>query len=167
MTGNGDLTQIINTITQVILFGVPTALVLLLFFWNMSQLVFQSSNAEKMKDARARIFWSLIGMFVLFSLVGILALLQNTLFHTTNQRGTSPSTVQNQNPFGGGEGSAFGSGEGAGFGTPPKSAPQTTTGSGGTGTTGASPSSPSTPTPATPDRGTQNSPFIWSPPTPP
>jgi|CXWL01.1.fsa_nt_gi TRAP-type mannitol/chloroaromatic compound transport system permease small subunit len=96
---NGDLTQIINTMTQVVLFAVPVALVLLMFFWNMSQLIFQSGNAEKMKEARARIFWSIVGMFVLFSLAGILVVLQRTFFEDTNQNvGTIPRP-QEENPL--------------------------------------------------------------------
>lgn len=100
---SGDLTQIINTMTQVVLFAVPVAMVLLLFFWNMSQLIFQSGNAEKIKDARARIFWSIVGMFVLFSLAGLLVLLQNTFFGTSNQnQGAVHTNTTVQNPFGGG-----------------------------------------------------------------
>ncbi len=104
LSGSQDLTQIINTMTEVVLFGVPIALVLLLFFWNMSQLIFQSGNAEKMKEARARIFWSIIGMFVLFSLAGILVLLQRTFFGDTNQNAGTIPTPQEEAPFTGGGG---------------------------------------------------------------
>lgn len=109
---HANLTEIINTMTQVVIFATPIALVLLLFFWNMSQLIFQSGNAEKIKDARARILWSIIGLFVLFSLAGILVILQNTLFGTSNQNNgafnqqsigqTTGGSSNSGNVFGGG-----------------------------------------------------------------
>ncbi len=102
----GNLTDIINTMTNVVLLGAPVALVLLLFFWNMSQLVFQSSNPEKLKDARERIIWSIIGMFVLFSLAGILVVLQNTLFGESNQNNGTIHSPTGQSPFTSGQSSS-------------------------------------------------------------
>lgn len=99
---SGNLTEIINTMTQVVLFAVPSALILLLFFWNMSQLIFQSNNPEKLKDAHSRIIWSLIGLFVVFSLAGILVVLQNTFFGESNQSGgaVEPTGPTAPEPFG-------------------------------------------------------------------
>lgn len=86
----GDL---INIATQVLMFATPVAIILLFFFWNMSQLVMQSNNPEKIKDAHTRIIWSIIGLFVVFSLTGILVVLQRTFFGETNQSGiVAPSS---------------------------------------------------------------------------
>lgn len=82
------LTQIINNMTSVVVVGTPIALVLFVFFWNLAMLTFDSANPEKMKQARARVFWSVVGMFVVFSLAGILTILQMTFFGSagTNQQ---------------------------------------------------------------------------------
>lgn len=82
------LTQLINNMTSVVVVGTPIALVLFVFFWNLAMLTFDSANPEKMKQARARVFWSVVGMFVVFSLAGILTILQLTFFGTagTNQQ---------------------------------------------------------------------------------
>ncbi len=74
------LTDIINNATSVVVFATPVALVLFLFFWNLAMLTFDSGNPEKLKQGRARIFWSIIAMFVVFSLAGIVAVLQVTFF---------------------------------------------------------------------------------------
>ena len=74
------LTQVINNATIVVVFATPTAIVLFAFLWNLAMLIFQSGAAEKVKQARARIFWAIVGMFVVFSLAGIVAILQTTLF---------------------------------------------------------------------------------------
>ena len=62
------LTQVINNATIVVVFATPTAIVLFAFLWNLAMLIFQSGDAEKVKQARARIFWAIVGMFVVFSL---------------------------------------------------------------------------------------------------
>lgn len=91
----GDL---INIATQVVMFATPIALILLFFFWNMSQLVIQGNNPEKIKDAHTRIIWSIIGLFVVFSLTGILVVLQKTFFGETNQTGIeAPRSGGNSN----------------------------------------------------------------------
>lgn len=73
-------------------FATPIALVLFVFFWNLAMLTFDSANPEKLKQARARVFWSVIAMFVVFSLAGILAVLQTTFFGSadTNQSFSPP-----------------------------------------------------------------------------
>ena len=91
------LKTLIESMAETVLFATPVALVLLLFFWNMSQLIFHASNPEKLKQAQARIFWSVIALFVLFSLGGILAVFQNTLFGSSgvNQQFSAPSGSSN------------------------------------------------------------------------
>ena len=85
------LGDIINTGTEVSLLFVPSAMLLLIFVWSMGQVIAASGgDAEKKKAARNRIVWGLIAMFTVFSLAGLVAVLQNTLFN--NVPLTAPST---------------------------------------------------------------------------
>ena len=85
------LTDLINNATSVVVFATPIALVLFVFFWNLAMLMFDSANPEKLKQARARILWSVVGMFVVFSLAGLLAVLQMTFFGETEQAFVTPT----------------------------------------------------------------------------
>jgi len=53
---------------------------LFFFFWGLlDMIVLSRENADKLKEGRARIFWSLIALFVVVSLSGIIHILQTTL----------------------------------------------------------------------------------------
>jgi hypothetical protein len=80
MGGEQTLGDIINTATEVTLLAVPFLLVLLLFVWSMGQLIVNLGDAEKKKQARSRIFWGIIVLFVVFSIPGLLAILWVTFF---------------------------------------------------------------------------------------
>ncbi len=84
----GSIAEIINIATQVVLLAVPTAALLLMFFWNLSQLLFTANDAEKRKQAKMRMIWSIIALFAVFSLGGLVAVLQTTFFPG------EPSTIQ-------------------------------------------------------------------------
>jgi VIT1/CCC1 family predicted Fe2+/Mn2+ transporter len=73
----GDL---ITTATEVIWLAVPFGLLLLLFFWSMAQLVMTTGDAEKRKQAKQRIVWGIIAIFVIFSLGGLIAAINGTFF---------------------------------------------------------------------------------------
>jgi hypothetical protein len=73
------LTDIINTITEVVALAVPAMLVLLIFYWNISNIIFHSGNAEKRKQALPRLIWSVIALVVLFSLGGIINVISASL----------------------------------------------------------------------------------------
>jgi len=74
------LTNFINTATEVVGLAIPFALLLLLFFWSMMQLVMTTGDAEKKKQAKQRIIWGIIAIFVIFSLGGLIAAIQQTFF---------------------------------------------------------------------------------------
>lgn len=76
----GDLTEIIHTLTSIVTLSTLWGLVLLVFFWNLMQLILSSGNAEKRKQAIPRLVWSIIAITVLFSIGGILGVLQQTFF---------------------------------------------------------------------------------------
>lgn len=73
------LTSIINTMTEVVTLAVPTLLVLLVFYWNISQIIFSGDNPEKRKQAIPRLIWSIVALLVIFSLGGIINIISATL----------------------------------------------------------------------------------------
>lgn len=75
-----NLGELINILTQVVVFGTPFAILLTLFFWNLYQLIMTVGDAEKKKQARDRIVFGVLVLFVVFSLAGIVAILQGTFF---------------------------------------------------------------------------------------
>lgn len=48
------------------------------FVWGMVQYFLNPNNAKKREDAREYMVWALIGMFVLFSIAGLVEILRNT-----------------------------------------------------------------------------------------
>ncbi|MFA5876891.1 MAG: hypothetical protein WC880_00840 [Candidatus Paceibacterota bacterium] len=54
-------------------------LALLLFFWGLAMYVFGSSNDEKRKKGVPMMIWSIVALFVMLSIVGIINMLQATL----------------------------------------------------------------------------------------
>jgi multisubunit Na+/H+ antiporter MnhB subunit len=79
-----NLAELINIFTKIIILGTPTFLVLLFFVWNLSQVMFSLGDAEKMKQARSRVIWSVIALFVLLSLGGLVAIINETFFPDTS-----------------------------------------------------------------------------------
>lgn len=71
-----SLTDLIgNTIT-----GLLLALAVAVFFWSIIRfLIARSSGGEALKDAQNRLGWSVIGLFVMFSIWGIVTFLQTGL----------------------------------------------------------------------------------------
>jgi hypothetical protein len=55
-----------------------TALALLFFFWGLAGMILNAGDASKLSNARTRMIWGLVALLVIFSLAGIIALLQNT-----------------------------------------------------------------------------------------
>lgn len=88
------LGSIIDTMTQVVSLAVPTILVLLLFYWNVSQIIFTADNPEKRKQALPRLLWSIVALFVIFSLGGIINLISNTLFGSAGTSSSNNPTIQ-------------------------------------------------------------------------
>jgi hypothetical protein len=80
------LSTIIGTMTGLVMSIVPilASLALLFFFYNLFLLVMNTGDAEKHKQARPRLLWSIIVMLVIFSVWGIVALLSKTFFDSTS-----------------------------------------------------------------------------------
>jgi uncharacterized membrane protein len=75
-----DLTDIIETVTELIGATIPIALALALlaFMWGVFQAFGKTDNVEGRSEARQAIFWSLIAIVVVVSLAGIIAIFTAT-----------------------------------------------------------------------------------------
>jgi len=66
------------------LIGVLAALALVVFFIGLVRYIRDAADAKGHAEGRERIIWSLIALFILFSLWGILALMSITFFGSSN-----------------------------------------------------------------------------------
>ncbi len=78
----GSITDIIVTVTGIVLQVIPvvTGLALLYFFWGLAQIILNAGDSEKSKEAKFRVLWGLIALFVIVSLGGLIAVINNTVF---------------------------------------------------------------------------------------
>ena len=74
------LTDIINTMTGLVALFIPVAFIIFAFAWNLFMLIASTGDAKKMQQAKARLIWSIVAMFVFFSLIGIITVLRLTFF---------------------------------------------------------------------------------------
>ena len=88
------LTDVIHTMTNVVTMGVPYGLLLLIFYWNVYQIIATSNNPEKRKQALPRLLWSIIALAIVFSLAGLINLLVNTVLGSS-----LPSHAPSATPF--------------------------------------------------------------------
>lgn len=75
----GNIIIILLDILSLVTFIVG-ALALIWFFWGIIQYVLKADNEEKQREARSYMIYAVIGMFVMFSIWGLVALLRNTFF---------------------------------------------------------------------------------------
>lgn len=101
----------LETMTNIVILATPFAAALLYFFWNLAVLLFTLDDAEKKKQARARMIFGIIALFVLFTVAGLVAVLQRSIFgSTTGTGGNAPVTQPAANPLQGGSGNSGNSG---------------------------------------------------------
>lgn len=79
-----DIIGLIN-----MLIGVLSALALVVFFIGLVRYVKDSADSHGHTEGRERIIWSLVALFILFSIWGILALMSITFFGTSDLGGSS------------------------------------------------------------------------------
>jgi thiol:disulfide interchange protein len=65
--------QLINLVTPVVI-----ALALLFFFWGLATFILGSSNEEERKKGRNIMIYGILALFIMVSIWGIIAVLQNT-----------------------------------------------------------------------------------------
>lgn len=75
-----QLQEIITNTTDLIKVtaGLVWTIALVVFGWGIVKFIASAGNPEKLKEARSIIWWGIIGMFVLASVVGIIVFLQTT-----------------------------------------------------------------------------------------
>lgn len=77
---------------RVIVFG----LALLFFFWGLAQFILHSGDSKVREDGKNKMFWGVIAMFVLISILGIVAYIGELFGIQTN---VNPNNVI-ENPAG-------------------------------------------------------------------
>ena len=70
-----DLISFIN-----LLVGVLSILALVVFFWGLVKYIYHSDDAHSRVEGRSSIMWGLIALFILFSIFGILQILNVAFF---------------------------------------------------------------------------------------
>ena len=63
-----------------LIIGVLATLALAIFFWGLVKYIYHSDDAGSLKEGRSAIMWGLIALFVLFSIFGILQILDIAFF---------------------------------------------------------------------------------------
>ncbi len=59
---------------------VVAALTMLVFFWGLAKFIFHADNEDKIEEGRKMMFWGVIAIFVMFSVWGLIAFLNNSVF---------------------------------------------------------------------------------------
>lgn len=77
-----DLKGLIQRFVDVIVIMIPVAsgIALLVFFYGLTKYIFNQSNANEKESSKQIIVWGLVGLFVLFSIYGIVNVFKGTLF---------------------------------------------------------------------------------------
>jgi hypothetical protein len=70
----GDLKAIFK-----IVYPLVGGLALLFFIWNMSQVILKAGDAKAKEEARNKMIWGIIAIFIIFSIVGIVNFIGSNL----------------------------------------------------------------------------------------
>lgn len=77
-----DLTELmwlfVDLLNQAIV--VVVALALLFFFWGLANFILYASDDKKREEGKNIMIWGIVALFVMISVWGIVAVLQNTFF---------------------------------------------------------------------------------------
>jgi len=82
------ITKASGLVADIIILLMMVAVVV--FIWGVVRFIAAGGSSEKIKTAKGLIIWGLVGLFVLFSFLGIIKILQNTVFEDE----PSPSPIQ-------------------------------------------------------------------------
>jgi len=69
------LASFINPIAAII-----TGLAFIFFLWGIAKYIFSAGDENKKQEGKSIMLWGIIGLFVMFSIWGILTILFNTFF---------------------------------------------------------------------------------------
>jgi hypothetical protein len=95
LNGASTFASAIQTLIGLInmLVGVLAALAIVVFFIGLVRYVQASADSHGHQEGRERIIWSLVALFVLFSIWGILALMSVAFFGSSDLNGGSINTT--------------------------------------------------------------------------
>lgn len=70
----GNVTDIVGEIGDLVKLATPIVigLALLAFFWGLVKFIFSSGDEDARKDAKHLMIWSVIALFIMISIVGII-----------------------------------------------------------------------------------------------
>ncbi|MCH8050377.1 hypothetical protein IIB51_03200 [Patescibacteria group bacterium] len=75
-----NIDQLISTLTSIITSIIPVvvALAILFFFWGLAKFILHADDETKRAEGKQIMIWGIIALFVIFTIWGIIVLLQNT-----------------------------------------------------------------------------------------
>jgi hypothetical protein len=86
----GNIANIVSSIGDLVDLATPivVGLALLAFFWGLVKFIFSADDEEARKGAKSLMIWSVIALFVMISIVGIISFIGNAF--GVEQGGTLP-----------------------------------------------------------------------------
>lgn len=77
----GNVENIVESIGNLIKLATPivVGLALLAFFWGLVKFIFSAGDEDARKDAKHLMIWSVIALFIMISIVGIINFIGNAL----------------------------------------------------------------------------------------
>jgi hypothetical protein len=77
----GNVENIVESIGNLVSLATPivVGLALLAFFWGLVKFIFSAGDEEARKGAKSLMIWSVIALFVMISIVGIINFIGNAL----------------------------------------------------------------------------------------
>jgi hypothetical protein len=70
----GDVSRVI--LNPII--GLAFAVAFVVFVWGVFQFILSQTSDDKREEGKRKILWGLVGMFIMFSVYGIISLILNT-----------------------------------------------------------------------------------------
>ena len=91
-----NITDIINLLIGIIKQAgiLVVALALLFFFWGLSKFILQAGSEDGRKEGRNIMLWGIIALFIMISVWGIVAVLDNTFFGGSSGNTNIPSSYK-------------------------------------------------------------------------
>ncbi|KKS33385.1 MAG: hypothetical protein UU96_C0026G0012 [Parcubacteria group bacterium GW2011_GWC2_42_13] len=66
------IVQIINPVIVILV-----TLALVVFIWGIVQMIYSANNEEKRTQGKKHLLWGLVGLFIMLTVRGLLAIIQN------------------------------------------------------------------------------------------
>lgn len=97
-----NLTGLIRLLIEIInqAIAVVASLALLFFFWGLANFILNSSNEEKKSEGRNIMIWGIVALFVMFSVWGLIGVLQNTFLRGSSTSSKSLPSLPSLSPSG-------------------------------------------------------------------